>query len=70
MSSQERPNPKRPSLADYLIRYDLAEMIEAARVDYDQTSSGAPRLLKQKDIAARFKTPRRPALNPESNEQS
>ena len=47
--------PKLPSLADYLIRYDLAAMIEEARLDYSQTSSGTPRLLAQKDIAARFR---------------
>ena len=32
-------------------------MIEEARLDYNQTSSGAPRLMAQKDIAARFKKP-------------
>jgi hypothetical protein len=47
--------PKLPSLADYLIRYDLAALIEEARLDYSQTSSGTPRLLAQKDIAARFR---------------
>lgn len=56
--------PKLPSLADYLIRYDLATMIEEARMDYSQTSSGTPRLLAQKDIAARFRNVRQPDKAP------
>ncbi len=44
-------------MADYLVRHDLKAMIEEARLDYDQASSGAPRLLNQKDIAARFARP-------------
>lgn len=63
------PEPRKiPSLADYLVRYDLATMIEEAQMDYGQTSFGAPRLLNQKDIAARFRTPRRPKKG--SDEQS
>ena len=54
------PKPKPPSLADFLIRYDLASMIEETRLDYSQLSSAIPRLLAQKDIAARFRNPRRP----------
>ena len=61
MSTPEPPRSKQPSLADYLMRYDLASLLEEARVDYHQTSSGAPRLLAQKEIAARFRTPHRPA---------
>ena len=60
MSNPDQPHPKIPSLADYLVRYDLATMLEEARLDYNQVSSGAPRLLNQKDIAARFRAPRRP----------
>jgi hypothetical protein len=44
-------------MADYLVRHDLKALIEEARLDYDQASSGAPRLLNQKDIAARFARP-------------
>ena len=58
--------PKRKSLADYLVRYDLPAMIEEARTDYSQSSSGAPRLLDQKEIAARFRKPR--AAKPAPNE--
>ena len=53
--STPSPKPKLRTLADYLIRYDLAAMIEEARLDYSQVSSGSPRLLAQKDIAARFR---------------
>jgi hypothetical protein len=52
-----RPQPKLRSLADYLIRYDLKTMIEQARLDYSQSSAGTPRLLDQKEIAARFRKP-------------
>ena len=65
MSHPEPPKAKLPSLADYLVRYDLTAMLEEARSDYNQASSGTPRLLAQKDIAARFRTPpRRPAQEP------
>lgn len=50
--------PSKPglkSLADYFVRYDLAALIEEARLDYSQSSAGGPRLLAQKDIAARFR---------------
>lgn len=53
------PNPtpvKVPSLVDYLVRYDLRTISEEAKLDYNQASSGTPRLLNQKDIAARFRT--------------
>lgn len=61
MSNPEPPKIKLPSLVDYLVRYDLKAMIDEARLDYNQASSGTPRLLDQKDIAARFrKPPRRP----------
>jgi hypothetical protein len=62
--SDPPPKPKLPSLADYLIRYDLASTIEEARLDYSQVSSAAPRLLAQKDIAARFHKLRRPHKAP------
>ena len=57
MDLSEPSKVKAPSLADYVVRFDLATMIEEARLDYNQTSSGAPRLMAQKDIAARFKKP-------------
>jgi hypothetical protein len=46
---------KLPSLADYLVSYDLASMLAEARIDYSESSAGGPRLLNQKDIAARFR---------------
>lgn len=52
------PQPNRPrsrSLADYLVRYDLPSILESARSDYSQSSAGGPRLLDQKEIAARFR---------------
>ncbi len=57
MNQPVPPKAKIPSLADYLVRYDLAAMIEEARLDYNQSSSGGPRHLDQKEIAARFKRP-------------
>ena len=54
--SNPKPNPvKVPSLVDFLVRYDLPTILEEARLDYSQSSSGTPRLLNQKDIAARFR---------------
>jgi hypothetical protein len=53
------PKTKLPSLADYLVRYDLAAMLDEARQDYNQSTSGGPRHLDQKDIAARFQNLRR-----------
>ncbi len=61
--STPAPRSKAKSLADYLLRYDLAATIEEARADYSQSSSGGPRLLTQKDIAARFRK-LRPAHKP------
>lgn len=46
---------RRPSLADYLVRHDLKSILEDARLDYAPGGGGAPRLLNQKDIAARFR---------------
>ena len=60
MNGPEPRPSKIPSLADYLVRYDLASMLEEARVDYNQATSGSPRHLDQKDIAARFRGARRP----------
>jgi hypothetical protein len=62
--STPSPKPKLLSLADYLVHYDLASMIEEARLDYSQSSSATPRLLAQKDIAARFRNLRRPNKAP------
>jgi len=64
MSKPEQPRSKVPSLADYLVRYDLKTMQEEARLDYEQASSGSPRHLEQKDIAARFLAAKRPPVKP------
>jgi hypothetical protein len=60
MSNPKLPLIKMPSLVDYLVRYDLPTILEEARLDYTQSSSGTPRLLNQKDIAARFRAARKP----------
>ncbi len=54
MSTPESKSKPR-SLVDYLVRHDLATLLEEARQDYSQSMSGGPRLLTQKDIAARFR---------------
>ena len=59
-TSEKTRELKIPSLADYLIRYDLPALLEEARLDYSQSLSGGPRHLTQKDIAARFRILRRP----------
>jgi hypothetical protein len=64
MSPPEESKAKLPSLADYMVRYDLKTILEEARLDYTQSSSGTPRLLNQKDIAARFRKPAPPAAKP------
>jgi hypothetical protein len=56
--SKPPPAIKLSSLADFLVRYDLATMMEEARADYGEANAGVPRLLAQKDIAARFRKPR------------
>jgi len=61
MSKPEPPKAKIASLADFLVRYDLNTIMEEARLDYTQASSGTPRLLNQKDITARFRKPAPPA---------
>jgi hypothetical protein len=58
MSSVDPSKSKPASMADYLIRYDLRMMMEVAQADYSDVTSGVPRLLEQKDIAARFKKPK------------
>jgi hypothetical protein len=64
----EPPQKAKPaSLADYLVRYDLAALLEEARLDYSQSSSGGPRHLDQKDIAARFRKTR-PQTKPPTGE--
>ncbi|MBI2813695.1 MAG: hypothetical protein HYX71_05385 [Opitutae bacterium] len=55
MNDAKDTKAKIPSLADYLVRYDLMTLLAEARLDYNQASSGTPRLLNQKDIAARFR---------------
>jgi hypothetical protein len=64
MKPPER-KPKLKSLADYLVRYDLAATLEEAQLEYSQSASGGPRLLEQKEIAARFRKarPAKPAAN-------
>ena len=59
MSNPQPPKAKLPSRADFLVRYELPAMLEEAKLDYNQSSAGTPRLLSQKDIAARFRTPQR-----------
>ena len=61
MSKSEAPKAKIASLADFMVRYDLTTIMEEARLDYTQASSGTPRLLNQKDITARFRKPAPPA---------
>lgn len=60
INSPKLPLIKVPSLVDYLVRYDLPTILAEARLDYNQASSGTPRLLNQKDIAARFRAARKP----------
>ena len=66
MKQPDPANVKRPSLADYLVRYDLQAMIDEAQQDYKKTTAGTPRLLDQKDIAARFRGPRSSPSKPAS----
>ena len=42
------------SLADLVIRYDLARMREEVRIDFNP-EVGSQRLLKQSEISARFR---------------
>ncbi len=59
------PTPNKiPSLADHIVRYDVRVLLQEAQLDYNQSPSGAPRLLEQKDISARFRTMSRPAIKP------
>jgi len=65
-----KPNhSKSPSLQDYVVRYDLATLIEEARLDYSRASAGAPRHLDQKDITARFR-PKNKKSPPASESQA
>jgi len=61
----EIPRSKEPSLKDYLVHYDLAAMLAEAQLDYSHATSGGPRHLEQKDIAARFRNPHPPAKAPD-----
>ncbi len=57
MSTQRGPRPK--SLADFIVRYDLAAMQQEVKADFSP-EIGSQRLLKQSEISARFrKKPRR-----------
>ena len=64
MNSSDPPRPRQPSLKDYLVHYDLAAMLEAAQQEYSHATSGGPRHLDQKDIAARFRHPHPPTKAP------
>jgi hypothetical protein len=59
--NEASPKPKMYTLVDYMIRHDLATMLEEAQADYSQSVAGGPRLLSQEDIAARFRKVRPPA---------
>lgn len=61
-----RPRAPSKSLANYIVHYDLATMLEEARLDYNQAVSGGPRHLEQKDIAARFRKPGVPKKAPDA----
>lgn len=61
MNKPGPPKAKLTSLADFLVRYDLTTILEEAKLDYTQASSGTPRLLNQKDISARFRKAAPPA---------
>ncbi len=52
MSSGKQPRLR--SLADLVIRYDLAVMREEVRIDFNP-EVGSQRLLKQSEISARFR---------------
>lgn len=65
MKQPETPKVRRPSLADFLVRHDLAALLEEAKADYNQATAGGPRHLDQKDIAARFRDARRQAKAPD-----
>lgn len=43
-----------PTLADTFVRYDLRDALAEVRVDFSP-DSGSQRLLKQSEIAARFR---------------
>lgn len=66
MKHPDPTNLKRPSLADYIVHYDLQTLINEAQQDYKKTTAGTPRLLDQKDIAARFRGPRSSPAKPAS----
>lgn len=61
MNKPGSPKARLASLADFLVRYDLTAILEEAKLDYAQASSGTPRLLNQKDISARFRKAATPA---------
>lgn len=53
MKSGENRSPLR-SLADTVVRYDLAAMREEVRIDFSP-EVGSQRLLKQSEISSRFR---------------
>lgn len=58
MSDSPSVQRKRPSMEDFLLRYDLADILAEAQQDYSQAKTAGPRLLEQKEISARFQRPR------------
>ena len=38
-----KPNPKRPSLEDFLVRYDLPSLLREAKEDLGESAAGAPK---------------------------
>jgi hypothetical protein len=55
---------KRVSLQDAIVRYDLREMREEVRLDFNP-ETGSQRLLKQSEISARFR--KRPKIGPRAS---
>lgn len=62
MSESTPPTPS-PSMADLIVRYDLAAMREEVKRDFTP-DSGTHRLLNQTDISKRFKRRRATKTNP------
>lgn len=47
--------PAMPSLADYLVRYELRALLQQAQQEYERPGAVTPRLLEQSEITARFR---------------
>lgn len=59
MSTREDRKIRVRSLGDYIVRYDLRALLEEAKADLGSAFPGAIRLLNQREIASRFRRPRR-----------